>query len=59
MTPPVPPQAAVHVVGVMLHDSLSFTWHLTLQTVFSVAVQLVLHLLVQSVVVVELQLNEH
>ncbi len=55
----MPLQAAVQVAGVMLHDSLCFTWHLTLHTVFSVAVQLVLHLLVQSVVVLELQVKEH
>jgi hypothetical protein len=55
MTPPVPLQADVHVAGVMLHDSpLCLTWHLTLQTVFSVAVQLVLHLSVQLVVVLAL-----
>jgi hypothetical protein len=40
----------------MLHDSLLLTWHVTLHFVFSVAVQLVLHLVVQSVAVLSLQL---
>jgi hypothetical protein len=59
-TPPVPVHDAVQVAGVMSHEELSFTWHLTLQTVFSLAVQLVLHVVVQSVVAgVSLQVNEH
>jgi hypothetical protein len=59
-TPPVPLQDAVQLAGVMLQDELSFTWHFTLQTVFSVAVQLVLQVVVQSVVAgVSLQVNEH
>jgi hypothetical protein len=50
MTPPVPPHDAEQLAGVMLQDSLSWTWHVTLQTMFSVAVQLVAHSVEQVVV---------
>jgi hypothetical protein len=59
-TPPVPEQAVVQVAGVIVHDSLFETWHLTLQTVFSLAAQLVLQLVLQLVDAgVSLQEYEH
>jgi hypothetical protein len=46
----------MQLAGVMSQDVLSLTWHLTLQTVFSVAVQLVSQFVVAGD---SLQVYEH